>query len=141
MLIEGVHFDIGYCPLKHLGYKVIAVNLSDVAAMNAHPEQVLVGIAASSLYGRSFIEELYKGIYLCCNRYGVDLVGGDTCSSVSGLQISVTVIGYAEPQQIVRRNTAKTNDLICEVEIWGCLFRFAYFRAREKYLCKTLKPT
>lgn len=132
MLIEGVHFDISYCPLKHLGYKAIAVNLSDAAAMNAHPEQVLVGIAASSRYTVEAIEELYKGIYLCCNRYGVDLVGGDTCSSVSGLQISVTVIGYAEPQQIVRRNTAKTNDLICVSGDLGAAYLGLLILEREK---------
>ncbi len=132
MLIEGIHFDMSYTPLKHLGYKSIASNLSDIAAMNATPEQVLVGIAASSRYTVEAIEELYEGIYLCCNRYGVDLVGGDTCSSVSGLYISVTVMGYGAPDQIVRRNTAKTNDLICVSGDLGAAYLGLLILEREK---------
>ena len=95
MLVEGVHFDLTYVPLKHLGYKSIVVNLSDVCAMNAQPRQVLVSIAISNRFSLEAIEELYAGMLLACRKYNVDLVGGDTTSSVSGLVISVTAIGVS----------------------------------------------
>ena len=132
LLIEGVHFDVSYCPLKHIGYKAIAANLSDIAAMNAKPEQVLVGIAVSSRYTVEAIEEIYQGMYLCCERYGVDLVGGDTCSSTSGLCISVTVLGYAEPSKIVKRSTANENDLICVSGDLGAAYLGLLILEREK---------
>lgn len=132
LLMEGIHFDIRYYPLKHLGYKAIAVNLSDIAAMNAKPEQVLVGIAASSRYTVEAIEEIYAGMYLCCEHYGVDLVGGDTTSSVSGLCISVTVLGYAQPETIVRRSTAQTNDLVCVSGDLGGAYMGLMILEREK---------
>lgn len=113
LLLEGVHFDMTYCPLRHLGYKAIAVNLSDVAAMNARPLQVLVGIAVSNRYSMEALEELYAGMKLCCERYGVDLVGGDTTSSRSGLCISVTVLGSAPENKLCYRSGAKENDLLC----------------------------
>ncbi len=132
LLVEGIHFDVSYCPLKHIGYKAIASNLSDMAAMNAKPEQVLVGIAVSSRYTVEAIEEVYKGMYLCCERYGIDLVGGDTCSSLSGLCISITVLGYAEPSKIVKRSTAHENDLICVSGDLGAAYMGLLILEREK---------
>ena len=112
MLVEGIHFDLIYSPLKHLGYKAITTNVSDIAAMNGTAKQVTVSIAASSKYTIEALEELYHGIWLACEKYNVDLIGGDTTSSPTGLTISVTVIGTVEPDKIVYRNTAKENDLI-----------------------------
>jgi len=132
LLVEGVHFDMHYTPLKHLGYKAIASNLSDIAAMNAHPEQVLVGIALSSRYTVEAMEELYQGMRLCCNRYGVDLVGGDTTSSVGGLFISITVLGYADKDKITCRDTAQENDLICVSGDLGSAYLGLLLLEREK---------
>lgn len=113
MLLEGIHFDLSYTPFKHLGYKAIQVNLSDIFAMNGTPAQVTVSIGVSSKFPLEAIEELYDGIYLACNKYSVDLVGGDTSASKQGLVISVTVLGYADEQDITYRNTAGEGDLIC----------------------------
>ena len=112
ILIEGVHFDLSYTPLKHLGYKAAVVNFSDIAAMNGTPEQITVSIAISNRFSFEAIEELYEGIKLACSRYNVDLVGGDTSSSVSGLFISITVIGRAKKEDITYRNGANINDII-----------------------------
>jgi thiamine-monophosphate kinase len=112
MLVEGVHFDLMYTPLKHLGYKAVCVNLSDVCAMNAIPAQVTVSIAISNRFSLEAVEEFYAGIQKACEWYGVDLVGGDTTSSRSGLIISVTAIGYADPLKITTRSGARLNDLI-----------------------------
>jgi thiamine-monophosphate kinase len=111
-LTEGVHFNLGYVPLKHLGYKAVVVNISDLAAMNATPSQILVSIAVSNRFPIEALDEIYAGIHLACQRYGVDLVGGDTTSSQSGLAISITAIGLADEHEIVKRNTAKANDLL-----------------------------
>src|ERR1700753_3427553 len=113
MLLEGIHFDLAYTPLKHLGYKAIQVNLSDIYAMNGMATQVTVSIGMSSKFPLEAVEELYKGIYLACEKYEVDLVGGDTTSSLQGLVISVTVLGYADEKDIVYRNGAEEGDLIC----------------------------
>lgn len=113
VLIEGVHFDLAYTPLKHLGYKLVAVNLSDIAAMNGKPEQITVSIAVSNRFSVEAIEEIYQGIYMACNRYGIDLVGGDTTTSKSGLFISVTVIGKAPIEKITYRSGAQKGDLVC----------------------------
>ncbi|MFA9392726.1 MAG: thiamine-phosphate kinase [Prolixibacteraceae bacterium] len=113
LLTEGIHFNLMYVPLKHLGYKSITVNLSDVAAMNATPKQVTVSLAISSKFSVEAIEELYEGILLACEQYNVDLIGGDTTSSLTGLTISVTAIGVANKEDLVLRNGAKKNDLIC----------------------------
>jgi len=113
MLLEGIHFDLAYTPLKHLGYKSVQVNLSDIYAMNGIATQVTVSIGISSKFPLEAIEELYEGIYLACEKYNVDLVGGDTTSSRQGLVISVTSIGYAEEKDIAYRNTAREGDLIC----------------------------
>ena len=100
MLVEGVHFDLSYVPLKHLGYKAVAVNLSDIYAMNAEPKQITVSIALSNRFSTEAVEELYVGILLACKNYKVDLVGGDTTTSRSGLVISVTAIGVAKDEEI-----------------------------------------
>ncbi len=113
MLLEGVHFDLTYVPLKHLGYKAAAVNFSDIYAMNGTPRQITVGLGISSRFTVEHIEELYAGIRLACEVYGVDLVGGDTSASVTGLVISVTCIGEAKADEVVRRSGAKPTDLIC----------------------------
>ena len=113
MLVEGVHFDLTFQPLKHLGYKAVTVNLSDIYAMNATPKQIVVGIAISNRFSLEAIEELYEGIQMACDKYSVDLVGGDTTSSTSGLVISITAIGKAKREDIVYRNGAGVGDLIC----------------------------
>lgn len=112
VLAEGVHFNLGYVPLKHLGYKAVVVNLSDIAAMNATPTQILVSLAVSNRFPVEALEELYAGIQLACNRYQVDLVGGDTTSSNAGLVMSITVIGLENQEDIVSRKGAKPNDLL-----------------------------
>lgn len=112
ILAEGVHFNLGYVPLKHLGYKSVVVNLSDIAAMNATPTQILVSLAISNRFPVEALEEIYEGISLACKHYKVDLVGGDTTSSTSGLVMSITAIGLENSENIVRRNTAKENDLL-----------------------------
>ena len=112
LLAEGVHFNLGYVPLKHLGYKAVVVNLSDIAAMNATPSQILVSIAVSNRFPVEALEEIYEGISLACNRYNVDLVGGDTTSSQAGLIINITAIGFENEDKIVKRSGAKPNDLL-----------------------------
>lgn len=113
LLVEGVHFDMTYTPLKHLGYKSAVVNFSDIYAMNGTPTQIVVGLALSNRYSLEALEELYSGIRLACERYNVDMVGGDTTSSKSGLMISITVIGKAREEDVVYRSGAKKNDLLC----------------------------
>ncbi len=112
VLAEGVHFNLGYVPLKHLGYKSVVVNLSDVAAMNATPTQILVSLAVSNRFPVEALEEIYAGIALACQRYHVDLVGGDTTSSNAGLVMSITAIGIQNEEKIVKRSTAKPGDLL-----------------------------
>lgn len=113
LLTEGIHFNLMYVPLKHLGYKAVAVNLSDIYAMNATPKQITVSIAISGKFSVEAVEELYSGIMLACEKYNVDLVGGDTTSSLTGLTISVTALGEAEKDKVVKRSGAKANDLLC----------------------------
>lgn len=132
MLVEGVHFDLTFCPLRHLGYKAVAVNVSDIAAMNALPTQITVSLAVGSRYTVEAIEELYEGIRLACENYKVDLVGGDTTSSNAGLVISVTAIGEADRGQAVRRSTAKPNDLICVTGDLGAAYLGLQVLEREK---------
>jgi len=112
LLVEGIHFDLSYMPLKHLGYKAVMVNLSDIYAMNATATQVTISIAVSNRFPLEAIEELYEGIYAAAKTYNVDVVGGDTTSSKTGLLISVTAIGEANEEDIVYRNGAKVNDLL-----------------------------
>ena len=112
LLLEGVHFDLAYMPLKHLGYKAVVVNLSDVCAMNAQPKQITVSIAVSNRFTVEAIEELYEGIKLACQKYQVDLVGGDTTSSTTGLVISITALGTCLSGDVIYRSGAKVNDLL-----------------------------
>lgn len=132
LLVEGIHFDMMYTPLKHLGYKAIVVNLSDIVAMNAMPEQVTVSIAVSSKYSVEALEELYKGVKLACEIYKVDLVGGDTTSSPRGMTISVTAIGSAAKQDIVYRSGARAGDLICVTGNLGAAYLGLQLLEREK---------
>ncbi|MFN6378942.1 MAG: thiamine-phosphate kinase [Flavobacteriales bacterium] len=132
MLVEGVHFDLMYVPLKHLGYKSIVVNLSDVFAMNATPKQVTVSIAVSNRFSLEAIEELYAGIKKACEWYEVDLVGGDTTSSTSGLIISVTAIGFAKPEKIATRSGARVNDLVVVTGDLGGAYMGLQILEREK---------
>ena len=113
LLLEGIHFDVRYVPLKHLGYKAAVVNFSDIYAMNGTPKQITVSIGMSSRFTVEHIEAIYSGIRLACEIYGVDLVGGDTSASATGLVISITCIGEAEEEDIVYRDGAKETDLIC----------------------------
>jgi len=113
LLVEGVHFDLTFCPLKHVGYKAVAVNVSDMAAMNATPTQIVVGIAVGARYSVEAIEELYEGMRLACEAYNVDLVGGDITASRGGLTISVTALGQVAQGQAVRRSGAQSSDLLC----------------------------
>jgi thiamine-monophosphate kinase len=136
MLVEGVHFDLGYVPLKHLGYKAVMVNLSDIYAMNATPRQITVSIAMSSKFPLEAIEELYEGIYKACAKWKVDLVGGDTTSSRSGLIISVTAIGVAEKDALVYRDTAKEKDLLCVTGDLGGAYAGLLLLEREKEIYK-----
>ncbi|MCU7569712.1 thiamine-phosphate kinase [Riemerella anatipestifer] len=112
VLAEGVHFNLGYVPLKHLGYKAVVVNLSDIAAMNATPTQILVSMAASNRFPVEAFDEIYAGIALACERYNVDLVGGDTTSSQAGLILNITAIGLAHENELAKRSGAKPNDLL-----------------------------
>ncbi len=134
LLIEGIHFDLMYAPLKHLGYKAVVVNLSDIYAMNALPRQITVSVALSNRFSVEALEELYAGIRAACNRYKVDLVGGDTSSSAKGLFISVTAIGQAEPAKVVYRNTARVGDLVCITGDLGAAYLGLQILEREKQL-------
>jgi thiamine-monophosphate kinase len=132
LLVEGVHFDLSYMPLKHLGYKAVMVNLSDVYAMNATAEQITVSIAVSNRFPVEALEELYAGIATACGIYNVDLIGGDTTSSTTGLLISITAIGEAEKNQIVYRNGAKENDLLVVTGDLGAAYLGLQVLEREK---------
>jgi thiamine-monophosphate kinase len=133
-LVEGTHFDLSYVPLKHLGYKAVVVNLSDIFAMNARPAQILVSLAISSKYSLEAVDELYAGIFAACEAYGVDLVGGDTSSTPSGMVISVTAIGYAEKERITLRGGAHVNDIICVTGDLGSAYAGLQLLTREKQI-------
>ena len=132
LFIENIHFDIMYSPLMHVGYKCITASISDICAMNAKPAQVLVSIALSSRYTLEAAEELYTGIQTACNNYTIELLGGDTSSSVSGLVISVTAIGYAEKNTLVKRSGAKAGDLVCVSGDLGGAYMGLQLLEREK---------
>ncbi len=132
MLVEGIHFDLAYTPLKHLGYKAIVVNLSDIYAMNGQPKQVLVSIAISSKYTVEALEELYAGIRAACEHYEVDLVGGDTTSSPRGMTISITAIGQGQKERITYRSGARPGDLICITGDLGAAYLGLQILEREK---------
>ena len=137
LLVEGVHFDLSYVPLKHLGYKAIVVNLSDVYAMNATPKQVTVALAMSNRFPVEAVDELYEGMLFACKEYGVDIVGGDTCSSTSGLIISITAIGAVEKEKITYRNGAKENDLLVVSGDLGGAYMGLQILEREKAVFKS----
>ncbi|NQY08464.1 MAG: thiamine-phosphate kinase [Flavobacteriales bacterium] len=132
LLIESIHFDLTYVPLKHLGYKAVVVNLSDICAMNAVPKQITVSIAISNRFSLEAVEEIYGGIHLACEKYDVDLVGGDTTSSNSGLIISITAIGEVEKKDIAYRDKANRNDLICVSGDLGGAYMGLQLLEREK---------
>ncbi|MCF0199053.1 MAG: thiamine-phosphate kinase [Bacteroidaceae bacterium] len=132
LLMEGVHFDLQYVPLKHLGYKSVMVNLSDIYAMNGTPRQITVSLAVSKRFTVEDIEELYAGIRLACEQHHVDIVGGDTTSSLTGLAISITAIGEARPEDIVYRSGAKETDLICVSGNLGAAYMGLQLLEREK---------
>jgi thiamine-monophosphate kinase len=132
MLVEGVHFDLIYTPLKHLGYKSVIVNISDVYAMNATPTQFTLNIAFSNRFSLEALDEFYEGVYAACNAYGVDLVGGDTSSSQKGFIISGTALGEVIPEKVVRRSTARAGDLLCCSGDLGAAYLGLLFLEREK---------
>ena len=132
LLVEGVHFDLAYMPLRHLGYKCATVNFSEIVAMNGTPRQLFVGISVSNRFPVEALEEIYEGIKLACTRYKVDLAGGDTTSSVHGLFLSLTVTGEAAKEDVVYRNTAKENDLICVTGDLGGAYAGLMLLEREK---------
>lgn len=131
-LTEGIHFDLTYVPLKHLGYKAVAVNVSDIAAMNGKAEHITVSLALSNRFSLEAIHELYLGMHLACQAYGIDLVGGDTVSSRSGLMISITAVGSVKKENVVYRSGAKKNDLICITGDLGGAYTGLQVLEREK---------
>ena len=134
LLLEGIHFNLIYSPLKHLGYKAVIRAISDIFAMNGEPEQLLVSLGISSRFTLEQVEEIYEGIYLACEKYDVDLAGGDITSSLTGLTIGVTAVGKAEKNSIVRRDGAKPNDLICVTGDFGAAFMGLQLLERERKL-------
>jgi thiamine-monophosphate kinase len=132
LLLEGVHFDLIYTPLKHLGYKSVVVNLSDIYAMNATPTQILMSVGLSNRFSVEAVTEFYEGVYAACEKYGVDLIGGDTTASQKGFMISVTAIGEVAPDKYVKRNTAQKGDLICVSGDLGGAYVGLLFLEREK---------
>ncbi|MBQ2299882.1 MAG: thiamine-phosphate kinase [Bacteroidaceae bacterium] len=134
LLMEGIHFDLTYVPLRHLGYKAVMVNLSDVFAMNAEPRQVTVSLALSSKFKVEDVEELYAGMRLACEKWGVDIVGGDTTASLTGLAISITALGEARAEDIVMRSGAKPTDLICVSGNLGAAYMGLQLLEREKLI-------
>lgn len=132
MLLEGVHFDLSYMPLPHLGFKAVAVNISDVAAMNAIPEQITVNVGLSNRFSVEAVEAIYEGIEAACKQYKIDLIGGDTTSSASGLVISLSAIGRAKNNRITYRGGAKENDILCVTGDLGAAFIGLQVLEREK---------
>ncbi|MBC7903123.1 MAG: thiamine-phosphate kinase [Gemmatimonadaceae bacterium] len=132
LLVEGVHFDLMYTPLKHLGYKSVVVNLSDVYAMNATPTQITMSVGISNRFSMEAMDDFYEGVYAACEKYGVDLIGGDTTTSQKGFIISVTAIGEVAPDKFVKRSTAQKGDLLCVSGDLGAAFLGLTFLEREK---------
>jgi len=132
LLLEGIHFDLSYTPLKHLGYKSVVVNVSDIYAMNATPTQLVISIGISNKFSVEALDEFYEGVYAACKEYDVDLVGGDTTTSQRGFVISITAIGEVAPDSYVTRSGAKVNDLICVSGDLGGAFLGLTLLEREK---------
>lgn len=137
MLMEGIHFDLSYMPLQHLGYKAVAVNVSDIAAMNGKPEQIVIGLGLSNRFSLQAVDVLYEGIRAACENFKVDLVGGDTTSSASGLVISISVTGRVKKDQVVYRSGAKVNDIICVTGDLGAAYLGLQILEREKQVFLT----
>lgn len=137
LLLEGIHFDLSYTPLKHLGYKAVVVNVSDIYAMNATPTQIVVSLAFSNRFSVEALDEFYAGVYAACETYGVDLIGGDTSTSQRGFVISITAIGEVAPGSYVKRSGAKPNDLICVSGELGGAFLGLTILEREKNIFET----
>lgn len=132
MLLEGIHFNLSYMPLQHLGYKAVAVNVSDIAAMNGTAEQIVLSLAISNRFSLEAIDAFFEGVHAACKNYNVDLVGGDTSSSAAGLVISITVIGRVERENVVQRSGAKANDIICVTGDLGAAYMGLQVLEREK---------
>jgi len=132
LLIEGVHFDLTYTPLQHLGYKSVVANISDIYAMNAIPTQITLSIGISNRFSVEALDEFYEGVYAACEKYGVDLIGGDTATSQKGFIISVTAIGEVAPDKFVKRSTAQKGDLLCVSGDLGAAYVGLLFLEREK---------
>jgi thiamine-monophosphate kinase len=143
LFLEGIHFNLIYTPMKHLGYKAVIRAISDIYAMNGIPEQILVSLGVSSRFTVEQLEDLYEGLTLACKKYKVDLAGGDTTSSVTGFTIGVTAIGYADKKTVIRRDGAKPNDLICVTGDFGAAFMGLQLLERERRLFekeKSIQP-
>lgn len=138
-LVEGIHFDLTYTPLKHLGYKAVMVNLSDIYAMNAYPTQIMVSLAISSKYTVEALEALYDGIKSACQRHGVDIVGGDMTSAPRGMMLNISALGQAREEQLTYRNTAQPGDLICVSGDLGAAYLGLQLLEREKEVYLTDK--
>jgi len=134
LLLEGIHFNLIYTPLKHLGYKAVIRGISDIYAMNGIPSQILIALGISSKFSIEQIDEIYEGIYLACSKYELDLAGGDTTSSITGLTINVTSIGTVEKERLVKRSGAKPNDLICVTGDFGASYMGLQLLERERKL-------
>lgn len=132
LLLEGIHFNLSYMPLQHLGYKAVAVNVSDIAAMNGTAEQIVLGLAISNRFSLEAIDAFFEGVQAACKNYNVDLVGGDTSSSAAGLVISITVLGRVDKENVVQRNGAKANDIICVTGDLGAAYMGLQVLEREK---------
>ena len=141
LLLEGIHFNLVYTPFKHLGYKSVIRAVSDIYAMNGNPEQVLIALGISSKFSVEHIEQIYEGINMACAKYKVDLVGGDTTSSLTGLTISVTALGTAPRESVIKRDGAKANDLICVTGDFGAAFMGLQLLERERKLFDKEKIT
>lgn len=141
LLLEGVHFDLTYVPLKHLGYKAAMVNFSDIYAMNGRPRQITASIGVSSKMAVENLDDLYDGMLLACERHGADLVGGDTSASLTGLLISITCIGDAEPDKVVLRSGARKNDIICVSGNLGAAYMGLQLLEREKAVFNSASPS
>lgn len=137
MLVEGIHFDLTYTPLKHLGYKSVVVNVSDICAMNGIAKHITVSIGISNRFSLEAVEEFYSGVLLACEKYKIDLIGGDTSSTPGGMFISITVLGEIEPTQITYRNGANENDLICVTGDLGAAYMGLQILEREKSVFKS----
>ncbi|TAG54683.1 MAG: thiamine-phosphate kinase [Cytophagales bacterium] len=137
MMVEGIHFDLSYMPIKHLGFKAVATNVSDIAAMNGFPKQITVSLALSNRFSLEAIEELYEGIKTACETYKIDLIGGDTTASMKGLIISITILGVSLPEKIVKRSTAQKGDIVCVTGDLGAAYVGLQILRREKEVYKS----